>query len=57
MDPKANLAEQLRLADEILELSDSTPRGQDIDANTLEHKATRLAELVKALAEWNKSKE
>lgn len=55
MDPEANMIEQLSLARQIrnyCDLGDEDPSPADIE--TLTHKAARLAELVLALAEWNR---
>jgi hypothetical protein len=54
MDPDENIREQLELADEIESIADNEDRDTD-DLLTLERKAVRLAELVKALDAWRKT--
>jgi alkyl hydroperoxide reductase subunit AhpC len=62
MDPTANVSEQARLSEEILQLSDKLhcdvgPDAEASDARTYAEigtKAVRLAELVQALDTWIK---
>lgn len=59
MDPEANLAEQLSLAEQVIEIIDE--RGDDYgnlceeDMLEVVDNATRLAELVQALDGWLRS--
>lgn len=56
MDPEANMKEQLELAQEIIELQDEAgDAGYSMtELSEIAEHAERLAELVIAMAEWNK---
>lgn len=54
MDPEANLEEQLSIAERLYEIDDAST--DDQDPEEIFRLAVRLAELVFALAKWNRNK-
>jgi len=54
MDPEANLAEQLHIAERLYDIDDAST--DDQDPEEIFQLAVRLAELVFALNKWNKSR-